>query len=253
MFINLKTPVIIGHRGASLHAPENTLAAFRLAIKQKADAIEFDVKLTSDQEVVVIHDPTVDRTTINGHGQVSRMTLSELKQLDAGSRFSSEYKGERIPTLAEVFDQVGKQIPMNIELTNYTTPGDALVDKVVELIKRKDMEDHIYFSSFLSRNLRQARSLLPGCGIGYLTYGGIAGIAQKIFQGTPPGINSINPSRQAVSRKLVESEHRNKRRVLVYTVNNQEEMRELFNLGVDGIFTDDPLTGKMIASEYRGM
>lgn len=252
MFINLKTPVIIGHRGASLYAPENTLAAFKLAIKQQVDAIEFDVKLSADQQVVVIHDQTVDRTTTNGHGQVSRLSLMELKRLDAGGWFSSKFAGEQIPTLEEVLDLVGEKIPMNIELTNYTSPGDALVDKVVELINKKGMEDQIYFSSFLSRNLIKARKLIPECGIGYLTYAGAGGIAQKLFQKTPRGINSINPARQTVSQRMVNKEHQKGRRILVYTVNEVDEMRKLFNLRVDGIFTDDPVTGRMIAAEYRG-
>jgi len=250
MFTSLNTPVIIGHRGASLYAPENTLAAFKLAIRQQADAIEFDVKLSTDQQVVVIHDPSVDRTT-GGQGLVSKLSLSELKRLDAGGWFSSEFHDEQIPTLEEVFDQVGKQIPMNIELTNYTTPADALVDKVVELVKKKGLEHQIYFSSYLSGNLKKVQRLLPGCGMGYLTYAGPAGIIQRILQKSPSGINSINPAWQSVSQRMVDREHQQARRVLVYTVNDPDEMRRLFDLGADGIFTDDPATGRKVASEFR--
>ena len=100
MFKSLKPPVVIGHRGASLYAPENTLAAFKLAVAQSAAAIEFDVKLTRDRQVVVIHDPKVSRTT-DGRGSVSKLSLNEIKRLDAGAWFSSEFKGERIPTLEQ--------------------------------------------------------------------------------------------------------------------------------------------------------
>ncbi len=226
------------------------MAAFRLAIRQRADAIEFDVKLSADHQVVVIHDLSVERTT-NGQGLVSRLSLKELKRLDAGRWISSEFQGEQIPTLEEVFDQVGKRIPMNIELTNYTTPGDALVDRVVELVKKKGLEHQIYFSSYLSGNLKKVQQLLPGCGMGYLTYSGFAGFTQRILQKSPTGVSSINPAWQSVSQRLVDRQHQQMRRVLVYTVNDPNEMRRLFDLGVDGIFTDDPVTGRKVASEFR--
>ena len=94
--------IIFAHRGASAYAPENTLAAFHLAVQQNADAIELDTKLSRDGHVVVIHDRTVDRTT-SGTGQVNDMTLSELQELDAGSHFNATFKDEHIPTLDEVF------------------------------------------------------------------------------------------------------------------------------------------------------
>jgi glycerophosphoryl diester phosphodiesterase len=250
MFKSLPTPVIIGHRGACLYAPENTLAAFKLAVEQGAPAIEFDVKLTRDDQVVVIHDPTVNRTT-DGQGSVASFPLSEIKQLDAGGWFSGAFKSERIPTLEEVFDCVGRMILMNIELTNYTTPSDSLVSKVVSLTKAKGLEDRVYFSSFLSTNLKKARKLLPGCGIGYLTYAGPPGWLQRIFQAPPSSIDSLNPNRGSITRKLVDHEHHLGRRVLAYTVNDPMDMRRLFSIGVDGIFTDDPLIGNQVAVEFH--
>jgi glycerophosphoryl diester phosphodiesterase len=249
MFKSVRTPVIIGHRGASLHTPENTLAAFKQAVNQSAVAIEFDVKLTRDRQVVVIHDPGVSRTT-NGQGLVSKLSLDEIKSLDAGAWFSSDFKEERIPTLEEVFDAVGWKVLMNIELTNYTTPSDPLVERVVDLVKRKGMEERVYFSSFLATNLIKARKLLPGCGIGYLKYAGLAGLLQMIFQPPPRSIDSVNPYRGAVSQRMINYEHGLGRRILVYTVNDTDEMRKLFKMGVDGIFTDDPLTGNRVASEF---
>ena len=249
MFRSLKTPVIIGHRGASLHAPENTLAAFKLAMDQSAAAIEFDVKLTCDQHVVVMHDPGVARTT-GGQGLVSKLSLDEIKRLDAGTWFSSDFNGERVPTLKEVFDTVGRKILMNIELTNYTTPSDPLVDRVIELVIQNGLEDRVYFSSFLATNLIKARKLLPGCGIGYLTSAGPARLLQLIFQPPPRSIDSLNPYYGAVSQRMINREHGLGRQILVYTVNDPDEMRKLFKLGVDGIFTDDPLTGNKIASEF---
>jgi len=99
---------IFAHRGDSAHAPENTLAAFELAAERGADGIELDAKLTADGEIVVIHDPAVDRTT-DGTGMVAEMSLAALRELDAGSWFGDTFKGEQIPTLAEVFEAVGKR------------------------------------------------------------------------------------------------------------------------------------------------
>ena len=125
-------PLLIAHRGASAHAPENTLAAFELAIHLGAPAVELDVKLTGDHQVVVLHDQTLDRTT-DGKGPLAAHTLEAVKQLDAGSYFSPEFRGEHVPTLAEVFEAIGKAALINVELTNYETPGDDLVDRVVQV------------------------------------------------------------------------------------------------------------------------
>ena len=101
MLNNFTPPAFFAHRGACAHAPENTLSAFELAAKQGAPAIEFDVKLTSDRQVIIIHDQTLDRTT-NGSGEVAKHSLAALRELDAGSWLSADFRGEKIPTLDEV-------------------------------------------------------------------------------------------------------------------------------------------------------
>ena len=135
-------PLILGHRGASAYAPENTLAAFRLAREQGADGIELDAKLSADGFVVVMHDTTVDRTT-NGTGKVSALTYYELRQLDAGSWYNQKYRGEPIPTLEDVFSAVGRDLLVNVELTNYTTLADALPEKVAALVIKMDLEKQV--------------------------------------------------------------------------------------------------------------
>jgi len=127
------TPAVIGHRGASAAAPENTLAAFNLAVLLGADAVELDAKLSKDDVPVVMHDPTVDRTT-DGRGRVADLTLADLKKLDAGSWKDAKYTGERAPTLAEVFEAVGSRLWINVELTNYTTRGDGLEAAVGQVV-----------------------------------------------------------------------------------------------------------------------
>ncbi|HET7089154.1 MAG TPA: glycerophosphodiester phosphodiesterase family protein, partial [Anaerolineae bacterium] len=102
-------PLNLAHRGASAYAPENTLAAFRLAAEMGADGLEIDAKLSRDGAIVILHDATVDRTT-SGSGRVSDLTLSQLKSLDAGSKFRSRFAGEHVPTLDEVIDAVGDRL-----------------------------------------------------------------------------------------------------------------------------------------------
>src|SRR5512140_263558 len=132
MLPDLPRPVVFAHRGASAHAPENTLASFDLAFAQGADAIELDAQLTADGEIVVFHDATLDRAT-DGTGRLSQKTLAELRALDAGSSFSPKHRGEKIPLLEEVFDAVGKKLFINVELKNYHAPRNDLVPRVCEL------------------------------------------------------------------------------------------------------------------------
>ncbi|MHB1482691.1 MAG: glycerophosphodiester phosphodiesterase, partial [Bellilinea sp.] len=139
-----------------MYAPENTLAAFILAKEQGADGIELDAKLSADGEVVVFHDRTVDRTT-QGKGRVNQLTLEQLRQLDAGIWKSTIFKGEKIPTLAEVFEAVGGKMIINIELTNYFSISDGLPHRVVNLVRKHKLEDSVMFSSFLPMNLAEVR------------------------------------------------------------------------------------------------
>lgn len=232
-------PLVFAHRGASAHAPENTLAAFELAIAQGAHGVELDAKLSADAEVVVIHDSTVDRTT-DGHGRVSRTNLTALRELDAGNFFAEKYRGQKIPLLAEVFELVGTRAYINIELTNYTTPRDRLVETVCKLIKRFGLEKQVWFSSFLPSNLTQARKLLPEVPRGLLALGGWMGWWARSFGFNFGDYQALHPNLHDVTAQQVARVHRLKRRIHVWTVDTPEDMRRLFGWGVDGIFTDDP-------------
>src|ERR1035437_4069566 len=161
----IRRPILFAHRGASAFAPENTLASFKRALEDGAEAIELDVKLTSDGKVVVLHDQTVNRTT-DGHGDVRAMSLADVQLLDAGSCFSPEFAGEPVPTLDEVFSAVGKKLFINIEITNYATPTDALPLRVPELVRSHELEDWVMFSSFNALNLIRLRGMLPQIPVG---------------------------------------------------------------------------------------
>jgi len=247
MLTTLPNPTIFAHRGALTHAPENTLAAFNLAVGQGADGVELDVKLSSDGHVVVIHDPTVDRTT-GGHGHVKDMTLDELKALDAGSFFSEKFKGEKIPTLEDVFNSLGKDVLINIELTNYTTRHDHLVESVCMLVKRFGVQKNVLFSSFLGSNLAKARSYLPNVPTGLLALPGILGAWHRSFGFAFGKYDALHPNIQNATQQHIYFVHRLNRRVHVWTVNEEQEMHRLFKWGVDGIITDDP----QLAVKVRG-
>jgi glycerophosphoryl diester phosphodiesterase len=244
MLFEQQPPYFFAHRGASTHAPENTMEAFQLALDQGAKLIEFDVKLSADKNVVVIHDQTVDRTT-NGKGKVNRLSLHEIKQLDAGSWFDDRFSGIKIPTLDEVFEILGKKLYMNVELTNYATPFDGLVDRVALSVKKYGMEKRVIFSSFYPTNLIRAKRLLPVVPRGQLVFPGKAGWWQRLWGGLID-VQANHPYTSDVAGESVAQAHRRRRLIHVWTVNKPEDMRRLCDLGVDGFFTDDPLVAKEV-------
>jgi glycerophosphoryl diester phosphodiesterase len=239
MLFDQQPPYFFAHRGACAHAPENTIEAFQMAFEQGAKLIEFDVKLSADKNVVVIHDQTVDRTT-NGKGKVNQLTLPEIKKLDAGSWFDGRFSGVKVPTLDEVFEILGKKLFMNVELTNYATPWDALVERVASSVKKYGMERSVLFSSFYPTNLIRAKRLLPDVPRGQLVFPGKAGWWQRRWGGLID-VQANHPYTSDVTSDSVAQAHRHNRLVHVWTANKPEDMRRLCDLGVDGFFTDDPL------------
>lgn len=152
---------VYAHRGSSGTHPENTIAAFRAAAVLPIHGIEFDVHLTKDGELVVIHDETIDRTS-NGKGFIKDMTLKELKKYDFGKWFSSKFKGEAIPTLREalyVFKDTHHHI--NIELKSDIFPYEGMEYKVLEMLKDYRLEDRVVISSFNHEMVKNFKKLAP--------------------------------------------------------------------------------------------
>jgi glycerophosphoryl diester phosphodiesterase len=239
MLAQLSSPIIFAHRGASAYAPENTLAAFRLAVKHKADAVELDAKLSSDGHVVVIHDQTVDRTT-NGTGWVKDMPLEALRELEAGCHYDETFCDELIPTLEEVFESVGDAIIINIELTNYASPRDQLPEKVASLVEHHNISNRVLFSSFNPFVLRRIKHLLPQVPIGMLAGPGISGALFRSPLGRWVSYQALHPYLDNINPALINRIHKSGQQINAWTVNSPEDMRRLFNWGVDGIITDDP-------------
>ncbi len=250
MLTSIPQPAVFAHRGASAHAPENTLAAFELALSQNADGIELDVKLSADGHAVVIHDQTVDRTT-GSHGHVKDLSLAQLRSLDAGSFFSEKYRGEKIPTLEEVFESLGKRLFINVELTNYNTPRDHLVETVCMLVKKFGLQKRVIFSSFFASNLSKARVYLPGVPRGLLAFRGFLGAWARSFGFAFGRYQALHPNLKDVTPEQVQRVHRLKRRIHVWTVDAVEDMRRLFAWGVDAIITDDPQVAVRVRGESR--
>lgn len=222
------TPKIIAHRGANADAPENTLAAFQLAMDQSADGIELDVMLSGDGQVVVIHDDTVDRTT-NGTGRVREMSLKQLQSLDAG-------EGECIPALKDVLAQFGGKCLINIELKNFSSIFDALPYKVAELILQYKLVESVIVSSFNPFNFRRIRRCLPEVKTGLLTQSRQARLRLwRLFK-----YDALHPHFSDVDQALVSAMHRENRQVNVWTVDDPEEITRLAALKVDSIITNRP-------------
>jgi glycerophosphoryl diester phosphodiesterase len=249
----LKRPLIIAHRGASAHAPENTVAAFKLAVEHGADGVELDVKLSADGQMVVIHDQTVDRTTasngVNGKNAVRDLTLEQLKSLDAGGCFDARFAGETIPTLDEVFSAVGQETLINVEITNYVSPGDALPDRVADLVIRRGLQERVFFSSFHPLNLIRVRRRLPDTPVAILTQVGEQGRLLRGWLGRWVSPEVVHPYYLDVTDDYLDAEHRRGRRVNTWTVNDPNEIKRLFKIGIDGIITDDPRLARQVLEE----
>jgi len=236
-----RLPLILGHRGASDDAPENTLRAFGLALEQGADGLELDVTLSADGVPVVIHDDTLDRTT-SGHGPVGGQTLAQLKTLDAGypAQFGKQFAGERLPTLAEVFAAYGRQTCINVELKQDRTPGRALAERVVALIHAHHMSRRVIISSFQFSNLRRVRALDPALPIGllYVSAAGGARLARCLSVGLHP--EAHHPDCHRLGPERVAWLHAQGLRVNTWTANDEADLQRLARAGVDGLITNRP-------------
>ena len=236
---------IIGHRGASGHAPEHTFASWDLALEMGVDYIEQDLQMTKDGELVVLHDATLDRTT-NGSGPVSSYTLEEIKQLDAGSWFDPRFAGQRVPSLREVFERYGTHVNYYIETkTPESAPG--MEEKLLALMDEFHLRAgavtdwQVLIQSFSMDSLRLIRSMNPGLPLIQLIERewSSADIRERL-SGIREYAVGIGPARTSVDAALVGAAHAHGLVVHPYTVNETEEMNRLLDLGVDGMFTDYP-------------
>lgn len=228
---------IIAHRGASGHAPENTMPAFQMALDMGAEGIELDVHISKDGEVVVIHDHTIDRTS-NGEGLVGELTLDDLRRFDYGSWYSTKFKGVQIPTLREVLELLRDwEGLLNIEIKSGAIVYEGIEQKVIDLIEEYDMLDRTIISSFDHYSLREIKAINPQIEIGLL-YG--AGLVEPWLYAQRIGAEALHPSYHNIIPELVEGCRKNDIRLNPYTIDREEDIERMISAGVDGIITDYP-------------
>lgn len=229
-------PMIIAHRGAKGIAPENTLAAFQLGLDQGCQGIELDVQLTADEEIVVCHDLTLDRTT-NGKGLIVEKSLAEIKTYDAGSWLGDSFLGETVPTLDEVFDLVPDSIMINIEI-KYSYEG-RMERKLVEFLRRRGRLNNVIVSSFDHKSIRRLKQLEPAAKIGLLYQNNLLD-STAYAQSFDVEVYSLHPYYPFLEAEDVRKAIENGYYVYPYTANEEKDLLQLTSFGVSGIITDFP-------------
>lgn len=238
-YVQKKKTQIIAHRGASFLAPENTMAAFHKAIEFGADRIEFDVQLSKDKKLVVIHDYTVDRTT-NGSGFVRDHTLRSLKQLDAGSWFNEEYQTEKIPTLKEIMKQCLGKINLLIEIKDpHLYPG---IEKILaQKIKSKIKGDNIIIQSFDENSIRLIKKMVPSVKTCLLISGfEFNGFNRERLKEIAKFADYISPPEPLVTSEFITISHQLGLKTFAWNVNFLNQYQRLNQLAVDGVVTNTP-------------
>lgn len=239
-----------GHRGASALAPENTLAAFRKAIEVGADGMEMDLQVTRDGAVVVIHDDTLERTT-DGRGRVTDLTLAEVKGADAGVKFGSGYRGERVPTLLEVIDLVkasgNDRVRLNLEIKfgegREGKPEDV-EERVLAILRAAGFVDRVTVQSFHHPSPARLKALEPRIPTGLLV-GARRSVPDPVALVRQFRADYYAPEHRLVTPELVRMLHQAGIPVVVWTVNEESVMRRLIDAGLgsvrgDAIISDHP-------------
>lgn len=247
--------LIIAHRGASAAAPENTMASFKKAHQLGALMIELDVTLSKDGVPVVIHDEKLNRTT-NGKGKVADFTLAELKKLDAGSWFHSEFAGESIPALEEVLRFAKGKAALNIEIKPEAVglgEKNEVEIKCFELVLNYGMQNHVLFSSFSYQAIENLRMLDADIPTALLYDRKQAAGKLPSEQVSEYQANAFNCNAKFLSAKWMNDLLMHNIPVFVYTVNNEKELQKFIEMGVSGIFTDKPDELLLHLSQGRGM
>ncbi len=228
---------IYAHRGSSGTHPENTIAAFKAASDLPVHGIEFDVHMTKDGELVVIHDEKIDRTS-NGKGFVKDMTLKELEKFDFGEWYSPNFKGEKIPTLREVLKIfTATHHHLNIELKSDVFPYEGMEQKVLSMLDELKLVDRAVISSFNHEMVREVKRLAPGIETAILFMEVMIAPHDYAKAIEADALHAFFPT---VFRQMGKDAVASGKKVRVFTVNEEHYADLLKNVGVDAIFTDYP-------------
>ena len=237
--MNPKQPEITGHRGAARFAPENTLAGIRRAAHAGVPWVEIDTQLTADDIPVVIHDATVDRCS-NGHGAVRSLSLAAIRSLDAGSWFDPAFTGEPIPTLDEalaLIDVLG--LNLNLEIKVHHPEEVALqVSQVRACVERSGFPiERLFFSSFLPEAVRLCQQQMPAVRRGQLINEWVPRVLDAIG---PMDLYSININHRHLTEAIAREIKAAGVKLMIYTLNDPEQVARFTDWGVDNIITDLP-------------
>jgi glycerophosphoryl diester phosphodiesterase len=232
-----KRPQVIAHRGCCLEAPENTLASIGRAAALRCDAIEFDVHVTSDGHPVVIHDATVDRTT-NGTGPVVGMTLAEIRTLDAGSWFADSFSDERVPTLEEALEAAGGAL-VALHVRCHENDSDRAEKAIVGALQNAGMVERAWAIHHTRHGLYRLRKLEDNLRLCWLPRDGGKDL-EYIDDAFYMGYRIIQPTYRVVTPEFVAYARRKQLWINVFWADEEELMRQLTALGVNGILTNKP-------------
>jgi glycerophosphoryl diester phosphodiesterase len=231
----MKKPWVIAHRGASGHAPENTMVAFERAVALGAGFIETDLHLTRDARFVAIHDSTLERTT-NGTGNVRDLTLAEIRKLDAGMWFDREFMGQKVPTLEEILAFAAKHdVIFYLELKYEAAWG--MHHSLVGALQKSGGAARTIVISSSEATLAAMRQVDPAAMMGLIFEEPIGDYAKA---GIELGVRQLCPNFSLVTPEMVEQAHRLDLQVATWTVDEAETMRAMIAAKVDGIITDFP-------------
>jgi glycerophosphoryl diester phosphodiesterase len=235
---------VTAHRGASIRAPENTLAAFRAALDARATFIELDVQHTRDGRIVVVHDG--DLLRVGGDSRkIAELTVAELAGIDIGRKYDAKFEGERVPTLEEVIALVRGKMKINVEL-KYNVPDPELAPAVIELLRRERFLDQVVITSLDYAALKQVESIEPALETGHIVTAAVGNVVR-----TEADFLSLN-SAQA-TRSLIRRAHVAGKKVHVWTVNEPEVMLRMIERGVDNVITDDPALFVRVMQERNAL
>jgi glycerophosphoryl diester phosphodiesterase len=245
----LKKPLVIGHRGAPAYAPDNTLTGFDLAFQLGADGIELDVVLTADGIPVVFHPEMDPQHPTHGYKSLKGMTLAQVKQIDVGGWFGKKFRGEKIPTLAEVFELVNKRGIVNVEIKDWTLENNGIEEKTIQVIESAGMQDQVILSSFQPVRLRRVMKIASHYPRGLIYSATLPPpITHPLFRAIaqPTALHLQYP---LVTREYVAWARSKGYAISVWHTIDPNELRRQVALGVDSIMSNAPEVLRKIVDE----
>lgn len=245
-------PLVIAHRGFSDEAPENTMAAFHKAVAAKAHMIEFDVRLSSDDEFVVFHDKKLERTS-EGKGLVKKHAAEELTRIDNGSWFSSRFSRERIPLLHDVLPLAKHNVALNIEIKPDVESSNGLPaeEMLVEVLAKARVLHHSMITSFNHKMIKRVKHLRHDIAAGII-YNPITDFRRSPSQlAAAAHAEFFICSKYQVNHDVVDDVHKNGLKIFVYGISSERDTGRMLRLDVDGIISNNPALVRKAIEVYR--